>query len=179
MAAMSFIRRLGDPILKSSATPVDRFDDSLRRQVSRMAGIMGDAFGVGLAAPQLGLSQRLLVYRVGPDAPLVALANPELEWTSDDQETLDYRGELTMTFRIGIRFLLQLFQNLFNHHVLPDVAIRNDWLTLRVTLHRCGEFGPVVKKFIGEGRPIAGDVRITVAILRWSREPALRRSRIQ
>ncbi len=89
MAAMSFIRRLGDPVLKSSATPVDRFDDSLRRQVSRMAGIMGDAFGVGLAAPQLGLSQRLLVYRVGPDAPLVALANPELEWTSDDQEILD------------------------------------------------------------------------------------------
>jgi len=89
IAAMSFIRRLGDPILKSSATPVDRFDDSLRKQVSRMAGIMGDAFGVGLAAPQLGISQRLLVYRVGPDAPVVALANPEVEWTSQDQEIFD------------------------------------------------------------------------------------------
>ena len=89
VAATSFIRRLGDPILKSSATPVDRFDDSLRKQVSRMAGIMGDAFGVGLAAPQLGLSQRLLVYRVGPDATLVALVNPELEWSSDDQDILD------------------------------------------------------------------------------------------
>jgi peptide deformylase len=89
IAAMSFIRRLGDPILKSSATPVDRFDDSLRKQVSRMAGIMGDAYGVGLAAPQLGISQRLLVYRVGPDAPVIALANPELEWTSRDQEVLD------------------------------------------------------------------------------------------
>ena len=89
VAAMSFIRRLGDPVLKSSATPVDRFDDSLRKQVARMAGIMGDAFGVGLAAPQLGLSQRLLVYRVGPDAPVVALANPELEWQSEDHELLD------------------------------------------------------------------------------------------
>jgi peptide deformylase len=89
VAAMSFIRRLGDPVLKSSATPVDRFDDSLRKQVSRMAGIMGDAFGVGLAAPQLGISQRLLVYRVGPDAPVIALANPEIEWTSRDHETLD------------------------------------------------------------------------------------------
>ncbi|MEA2331276.1 MAG: peptide deformylase [Thermoleophilaceae bacterium] len=86
IAAMSFIRRLGDPVLKSSATPVDRFDESLRRQVSRMAGIMNDALGVGLAAPQLGISQRLLVYRVGPDAPLIVLANPELEWTSRDQE---------------------------------------------------------------------------------------------
>ena len=89
IAAMSFIRKLGDPVLKSSATPVDRFDDSLRRQVSRMAGIMGDAFGVGLAAPQLGISQRLLVYRVGPDAPVIALANPELEWVSGDQEIFD------------------------------------------------------------------------------------------
>jgi peptide deformylase len=89
LAAMSFVRRLGDPVLKSSATPVDRFDDSLHRQVSRMAGLMNDAFGVGLAAPQLGLSQRLLVYRVGPDAPVIALANPEVEWTSADQETLE------------------------------------------------------------------------------------------
>jgi peptide deformylase len=88
-AAMSFIRRLGDPVLKSRATPVDRFDDSLRGQVARMAGIMNDAFGVGLAAPQLGISQRLLVYRVGPDAPLTVLANPEVDWTSDEAEVLD------------------------------------------------------------------------------------------
>jgi len=89
VAAMSFIRKLGDPVLKSKATPVDRFDDSLRKQVSRMAGIMGDAYGVGLAAPQLGISQRLLVYRVGPDAPVIALANPEIEWESKDEEILD------------------------------------------------------------------------------------------
>jgi peptide deformylase len=88
-AAMSFIRRLGDPVLKSHATPVDRFDDSLRSQISRMAGIMGDAFGLGLAAPQLGVSQRVLVYRVGPDAPLVVLVNPEFEWHSDEKETFE------------------------------------------------------------------------------------------
>ena len=89
VAAMSFIRHLGDPVLKSRATPVDRFDDSLLKQVNRMAGIMNDALGVGLAAPQLGISQRLLVYRVGPDAPVIALANPEIEWSSKDEETLD------------------------------------------------------------------------------------------
>jgi peptide deformylase len=85
-AATSFIRKLGDPVLKSRATPVDRFDDSLRTQMSRMAAIMSDAIGIGLAAPQLGISQRLLVYRVGADAPLIALANPELEWSSADAE---------------------------------------------------------------------------------------------
>src|SRR3954449_10707028 len=88
-AAMSFIRRYGDPVLKSRATPVDRFDDSLRTQVSRMGAIMNDALGVGLAAPQIGLSQRLLVYRVGQDAPLIALVNPEIEWTSDEEEEFE------------------------------------------------------------------------------------------
>ena len=89
-AAMSFIRKWGDPVLKSSATPVDRFDETLVQQVQRMAGIMGDAVGVGLAAPQLGISQRLLVYKVGSDAPLFTLVNPELEWGSDDDvETLE------------------------------------------------------------------------------------------
>jgi peptide deformylase len=89
VAAMTFIRKLGDPVLKSKATPVDQFDDALRKQVNRMAGIMNDALGVGLAAPQLGISQRLLVYRVGPDAPVIALANPEIEWTSKEEEYLD------------------------------------------------------------------------------------------
>ena len=89
-AALSLLRRLGDPILRSSATPVNRFDETLREQVGRMGAIMGDALGVGLAAPQLGVSQRLLVYRVGPEAPLVALVNPEVEWTSEDEvETLE------------------------------------------------------------------------------------------
>jgi peptide deformylase len=44
---------------------------------------------VGLAAPQIGLSQRLLVYRVGQDAPLIALINPEIEWTSGDEEVAE------------------------------------------------------------------------------------------
>ena len=88
-AAMSFIRKWGDPVLKSRATPVDRFDDTLRQQVQRMAGIMRDATGVGLAAPQLGISQRLLVYRIGSDAPLITLVNPELEWRGEDVETFE------------------------------------------------------------------------------------------
>src|SRR5436190_9812674 len=87
--AMSFIRRLGDPVLKSRATPVDRFDDALKAQIARMGGLMNDALGVGLAAPQVGLSQRLLVYRVGQEAPLIALVNPEIEWRSDDEETFE------------------------------------------------------------------------------------------
>jgi peptide deformylase len=88
-AALRFVRQYGDPILKSRATPVESFDEALERQVARMGGLMNDALGVGLAAPQVGLSQRLLVYRIGADAPLIALVNPELEWSSDESEVLE------------------------------------------------------------------------------------------
>src|SRR3954468_16609279 len=88
-AAMAFIRRYGDPVLKSKATPVDRFADALRDQVARMGAIMRDAIGVGLAAPQVGLSQRLLVYQVGHDSPVIAVVNPEIEWSSGDEEALE------------------------------------------------------------------------------------------
>jgi peptide deformylase len=85
-AALAHIRRFGDPVLKSRAAEVDRFDDTLRAQVERMAALMHDALGIGLAAPQIGVSQQLLVYRVGPEGPVIALINPEVEWTSDDKE---------------------------------------------------------------------------------------------
>jgi len=85
-AALAHIRRFGDPVLKSRATTVDRFDDGLRDQVEQMAALMHDALGIGLAAPQIGVSQRLLVYRVGPDGPVVPLVNPEIEWSSEDAE---------------------------------------------------------------------------------------------
>ena len=85
-AAMRHVRVLGDPILKTKARPVDRFDDELRDEVTRMAVLMHDALGIGLAAPQVGILHRLLVYRVEPGSPTVALVNPEIEWSSRDQE---------------------------------------------------------------------------------------------
>jgi peptide deformylase len=88
-AALSFVRKFGDPVLKSRATHVDRFDDGLRSQVARMAGLMKDAIGVGLAAPQLGISQRLFVYRLGQDAPLRAVVNPEIEYSGEDRDVLE------------------------------------------------------------------------------------------
>ena len=85
-AALAQVRQFGDPVLKAKAVPVERFDDQLRAEVARMAGIMGDAIGVGLAATQLGVMHRVLVYKVGEDGLLAALVNPELEWAGDDLE---------------------------------------------------------------------------------------------
>ena len=88
-AALAHIRRFGDPVLKSRAADVDRFDGALRNQVERMTSLMQDALGIGLAAPQIGVSQQLLVYRVGPDGPVIALINPDVEWSSREEEAFE------------------------------------------------------------------------------------------
>jgi peptide deformylase len=84
--ALAFVKTFGDPSLRSKALEVTRFDDRLAVEVDRMARLMDDAIGLGLAATQLGVMHRVLVYRVGFDAPLVAVVNPQLEWSSEEQE---------------------------------------------------------------------------------------------
>ena len=54
-----------------------------------MGEIMNDALGVGLAATQLGVLHRLLVYRVQPESELAALVNPEVEWAGEVQEVAE------------------------------------------------------------------------------------------
>ena len=88
-AALSFVRQFGDPVLKSRARPIERFDDDLRTQIEQMGQIMDDALGIGLAATQVGKLQRVLVYRVEPDSPILAVVNPEVEWSGDELETAE------------------------------------------------------------------------------------------
>jgi peptide deformylase len=85
-AALKHVRKYGDPVLRSKARAVDRFDDELRDEIARMGVLMHDAYGIGLAATQVGILHRVLVYRVEPDSPVNALVNPEIEWTSKDKE---------------------------------------------------------------------------------------------
>jgi len=88
-AALGFVRQWGDPVLKSRAREVERFDDDLRTQIEQMGRIMEDALGIGLAATQVGKLQRVLVYRVEPDSPVNAVVNPVVEWSGDELETME------------------------------------------------------------------------------------------
>jgi len=83
-AALAHVVKFGDPVLKSKASPVREFGPGLRAEVERMVGIMRDGLGVGLAATQLGVLRRLLVFQAGPDSEPTALVNPEIEWLSGE-----------------------------------------------------------------------------------------------
>jgi peptide deformylase len=88
-AALQHVRKYGDPALRTRARPVEVFDEALADEVRRMGALMDDALGIGLAATQLGVMHRLLVYRVDPEAPLGVLVNPEFEHKSDELATLE------------------------------------------------------------------------------------------
>jgi peptide deformylase len=78
------IRVIGDPVLRERAHEVIEFDRSLRKFAKRMIRTLHDAPGVGLAAPQVGVLQRLLVYDVDDDPQV--LVNPVLDEYSDETE---------------------------------------------------------------------------------------------
>ena len=88
-AALAHVRKFGDPVLRAEARPVEVFDQRLLDEVARMGSIMHDSLGIGLAATQVGVLHRLLVYRVEHESPVNALVNPVIEWSGKDKEVLE------------------------------------------------------------------------------------------
>jgi peptide deformylase len=87
--ALAQVVKFGDPVLRSRASEVTEFDEALIADLARMVRIMHDAMGVGLAATQLGILRRALVFQAGPDAPATAIVNPAIEWRSEEQATAE------------------------------------------------------------------------------------------
>jgi peptide deformylase len=81
------VRTFGDPVLRQRAGEVTEIDGTLARLAETMVETMYEALGIGLAAPQVGVLQRLYTYDLG-DGPAV-LVNPEIvessgEWVYDE-----------------------------------------------------------------------------------------------
>ncbi|MBS5916728.1 MAG: peptide deformylase [Clostridia bacterium] len=74
----------GDPILRKTARPVDQVTDRTRKILNDMADTMYHAQGVGLAAPQVGISKRIIVVDVGDG--LLQLVNPVISAKDGIQE---------------------------------------------------------------------------------------------
>jgi peptide deformylase len=88
-AALKHVRKYGDPVLRARALEIEQFDASLIDEVRRMGELMHDAYGIGLAAPQVGVMHRLLVYRTELGGAVAALVNPVIEWSSKDTESAE------------------------------------------------------------------------------------------
>jgi peptide deformylase len=112
--ALLEIRHYPDPVLKKVAAPVTEFDESLRQLAHDMAETMYAAPGVGLAAPQVGISKRLTVIDCSArdeGAQLLILINPEIidrEGDSCEEEGClsvpEYYARVDRSARVKVRF---------------------------------------------------------------------------
>jgi peptide deformylase len=88
-AALALVRQYPDPVLRMKAKEVEDLDESVSELAERMTRVMDEARGVGLAAPQIGILRRVLVYRTGEEDAVVALVNPRLVASSEQVEAAD------------------------------------------------------------------------------------------
>ena len=87
--ALAQIRQYPDAVLRMPAREVEQFDDDLARLADKMAHLMHDARGVGLAATQVGVLQRLFVFQASDEDEVTAIVNPEITERSPDTEVAD------------------------------------------------------------------------------------------
>jgi len=103
------IRLLGDPVLRQRAKRVPQVDASVQRLIDDMIDSMREASGVGLAAPQIGVSLRVIVIEV-PDEEVVALINPEIVKRSGQRRLEEgclsipgYRAEVPRSMSVVVK----------------------------------------------------------------------------
>ena len=87
--ALAQIRQYPDAVLRMRAREVELFDDDLARLADRMAHLMHDARGVGLAATQVGVLQRLFVFHAAEDENITVIVNPEITDRTEETEVAD------------------------------------------------------------------------------------------
>lgn len=105
-----------DPRLKAKAQPVDKLDEGLNRLIDDMFETMYQAPGIGLAAPQVGVTKRVIVVDIAKkdeDRRPMALINPEILWLSE--ETSSYEegclsvpeqyADVTRPAKVRVRFM--------------------------------------------------------------------------
>jgi peptide deformylase len=88
-AALLQVRQYPDAVLRMRAREVEEFDASVAELVERMTWLMQEARGVGLAAPQVGILRRVLVFQTSEDDAVTALVNPRIVEASEELETAE------------------------------------------------------------------------------------------
>ncbi|HZG84477.1 peptide deformylase [Paenibacillus sp.] len=83
--AIRLIVKHPDPVLREVAKPVPKITPNIQKLLTDMAETMYDAPGVGLAAPQIGISKRVIVIDVGDEHGLIEMVNPEILESSGEQ----------------------------------------------------------------------------------------------
>lgn len=106
------IRILPDPVLRQKARKVSKIDNSTQKLIDDMIDTMRAANGVGLAANQVGILQRIVVIEIPEEEEVRVLINPEITRREGERDVDEgclsipgYRGELTRSVKVRVRAL--------------------------------------------------------------------------
>ena len=179
--AYAQLRYLGDPVLRTPAAPVSSFDGALMALVERMAAVMAAAGGAGLAAPQIGVLQRVLVFRQA-DGSARALVNPRVV-SASDQCDVGPEGCLSLP---GVELQVERARAIRVEETHPDgapVSLVLEGMQARVVQHELDHLDGVliVDRATGRERvaallatPVAAAERRRVGRMVWAGAPPLR-----
>ncbi len=110
--ALRIIVKDPDPVLREVANPVSKITPNIHKLLTDMADTMYDADGVGLAAPQIGISKRVIVVDVGDEHGLVEMINPEIVEKEGEQVGAEgclsipnLNGEVKRAFKVRVKAL--------------------------------------------------------------------------
>jgi len=105
------IRNLPDPVLRRKANKVPKIDDSVQQLINDMLETMQQANGAGLAAPQVGVSLRIITLQI-PEQEPIAIINPEIVKRSGERDVIEgclsvpgYSGEIKRAVSVTIKGL--------------------------------------------------------------------------
>ncbi len=105
------VRRFPDAVLRKRAKKVPGIDGSIQRLIDDMVKTMQQSRGVGLAAPQIGVSLRVMVLQMPEEEPL-AIINPEIVKRSGEREVIEgclsvpgYQGEIKRSTSVTVKGL--------------------------------------------------------------------------
>ena len=108
--ALLNLRTLPDPVLRQKARRVSKIDDSIQKLIDDMIDTMHDANGVGIAANQVGVLQRIVIIEIPDEEQLHVLINPEITRREGERVVEEgclsipgYRGELTRSLKVRVR----------------------------------------------------------------------------
>lgn len=136
--ALLEIKRYPEKVLKEKAAPVEDINGALQRLIDDMIETMYEAPGIGLAAPQVGVSKNLIVADIGTDEndreiPLIVLINPEI--ISSENEIESEEGCLSLPdYRTNVKRAEKVFVRALNREGNP-VEIEGSGLLSRALQH--------------------------------------------
>jgi peptide deformylase len=162
------IRLMGDPVLRTPASPVVDFDKELRQLVGDLTETMFAAGGAGLAAPQIGVGLRVFTWYV--DGEIGHLVNPDVSPVGDEEQ-VDPEGCLSIPgFRWDCRRHLHVVASGWNMHGDP-VRVEGSEMLARAIQHETDHLDGVlfVDRLDAEARE-AALAEIAAAV--WTGEQA-------